>query len=102
MQATGKASLKDLRDFLLSLPKQSSQMRNLLQQIDLNTGTVPLPIPSGVNAQQVTTHGTSGILLADNSMSLALVLWQTQGIIYVVAAATNNSTQLLDTANSLR
>ena len=102
VQATGKASLKDLRDFLLSLPKQSSQMRNLLQQIDLNTGTVPLPIPSGVNAQQVTTHGTSGILLADNSMSLALVLWQTQGIIYVVAAATNNSTQLLDTANSLR
>ena len=102
VQATGKASLKDLRDFLLSLPKQSSQMRNLLQQIDLNTGTVPLPIPSGVNAQQVTTHGTSGILLADNSMSLALVLWQTQGIVYVVAAATNNSTQLLDTANSLR
>jgi hypothetical protein len=102
VQATGKASLKDLRDFLLSLPKQSSQMRNLLQQIDLNTGTVPLPIPSGVNAQQVTTHGTSGILLADNSMSLALVLWQTQGIVYVVAAATNNSSQLLDTANSLR
>ncbi len=102
VQATGKASLKDLRDFLLSLPKQSSQMRNLLQQIDLNTGTVPLPIPSEVNAQQVTTHGTSGILLADKSMSLALVLWQTQGIVYVVAAATNNSTQLLDTANSLR
>lgn len=101
VQATGKASLKDLRDFLLSLPKQSAQMRNLLQQIDLNTGTVPLPIPSEVNAQQVTTHGTSGILLADNSMSLAAVLWQTQGIIYVVASATNNSSQLLDAANSL-
>lgn len=102
VQALGKASLKDLRDFLLSLPKQSSQMRTLLQDIDLNSGTVPLPIPSEVNAQQVTTHGASGILLADNSMSLAMVLWQTQGIIYVVAAATNDSTQLLDTANSLR
>lgn len=102
VQATGKASLKDLRDFLLSLPKQSSQMRTLLQQIDLNSGTVPLPIPSGINTQQVTTHGTSGILLTDNSMSFTVVLWQTQGIVYAVAAATNNSSQLLDTANSLR
>ena len=101
MQASGNATLKDLRDFLLSLPKQSSQMQNLLQHIDLNTGTVPLPIPSEVNAQQVTTHGASGILLADNSMSLALVLWQSHGIIYAVGAATNNSTQLLDAANSL-
>jgi len=102
VQALGNASLKDLRDFLLSLPKQSSQMLDLLQHIDLNTGTVPLPIPSEVNAQQVTTHGASGILLADRSMRLALVLWQTHGIIYVVGAATSDSAQLLDAANSLR
>jgi hypothetical protein len=63
VKALGNASLKDMRDFLLSLPKQSSQMRDLLQHIDLNSGTVPLPIPSEVNAQQVTTHGASGILL---------------------------------------
>ncbi|MFL5626859.1 MAG: zf-HC2 domain-containing protein [Ktedonobacteraceae bacterium] len=102
VQALGNASLKDLRDFLLSLPKQSSQMRDLLQHIDLNTGTVPLPIPSEVNAQQVTTHGASGILLADSSTRLALVLWQMHGIIYVVGAATSDSAQLLDAANSLR
>jgi hypothetical protein len=76
VNALGNASLKDLRDFLLSLPKQSSQVRDLLQHIDLNSGTVPLPIPSEVNAQQVTTHGASGILLADNSMKLAMVLWR--------------------------
>jgi hypothetical protein len=35
-------------------------------------------------------------------MKLAAVLWQTHGIIYVVAAATNDSAQLLDAANSLR
>ncbi len=102
VQGVGNASLKELRDFFISLPGKSSQMQTLLRDIDLNTGTVPLPIPPQVNAQHVTAHGAPGVLLTDNSVSLGAVLWQTHGIIYVVATATSNATELLDTANSLR
>lgn len=102
IQATGKASLKDLMDFVLSLPRLSPTARMLLQDVNLNTGAVPLPIPPQVQAQQVTAHGAPGVLMTDSSMSLGAVVWQTRGIIYVVAAATSNSTELLGSANSLR
>ncbi len=72
IQATGKASLKDLRDFALSLPKLSSGARLLLQDVNLNNGVVPLPIPPQIQAQQVTTHGTQGVLMTDSSLSLGV------------------------------
>jgi len=101
IQATGKASLKDLRDFALSLPNLSSGVRLLLQDVNLNNGVVPLPIPPQIQAQQVEVHGTQGVLLTDSSLSLGGVIWQTHGIIYGIAGATSDSAQLLDSANSL-
>ncbi len=102
IQATGKASLKDLRDFALSLPKLSSGARLLLQDVNLNNGVVPLPIPPQIQAQQVTTHGTQGVLMTDSSLSLGVIVWQTHGIIYGIGGAISNSSQLLDSANSLQ
>jgi hypothetical protein len=102
IRATGKASLEDLRTFILSLPKLSSSARVLLQDVNLSTGVVPLPIPPQIQAQQVTTHGVQGVLMVDSSLSLGAVIWQTGGIVYMVAGATSDSTQLLDSANSLR
>jgi Putative zinc-finger len=101
IQATGKASLKDLLDFVLSLPKLSPGARLLLQDVNLNSGVVPLPIPPQIRAQQVTTHGVQGVLMTDPSLPVGAVIWQTRGIIYVVAGATNDSAQLMSTANSL-
>jgi len=101
IQATGKASLEDLRDFVLSLPKLSPEARLLLQDVNLNNGVVPLPIPPQIQAQQVTTHGVQGVLMTDPSLSLGAVIWQTHGIIYAAAGATSDSAQLLDSANSL-
>ncbi len=101
IQATGKASLEDLRSFLLSLPKLAPSVRVLLQDVNLTTGVVPLPIPAQLQAQSVTTHGVSGVLIVDSSLSLGAVLWQTGGIVYVVAGATSSGTQLMDSANSL-
>src|SRR6266700_264163 len=95
IQATGKASLKDLLDFALSLPKLSPGVRLLLQDVNLNNGVVPLPIPPQIQAQQVTTHGVQGVLMTDSSLSLGALIWQTHGIIYVAAGATSNGTQLL-------
>ena len=102
IRATGKASLEDLRNFILSLPKLTSSARELLQDVDLTSGVVPLPIPAQVQAEQVTTHGVRGVLLADSSLSVGGVLWQTGGIVYVIASATSDRSQLLNSANSLQ
>ena len=101
IQATGKASLEDLLNFVLSLPKLSPGARLLLQDVNLDSGVVPLPIPPQIQAQQVKIHGTQGVLMTDPSLSLGAVIWQTRGIIYVAAGATSDSAQLLDSANSL-
>lgn len=102
IRATGKASLEDLRNFVLSLPKLSPGARLLLQDVNLSSGEVPLPIPPQIQAQQVMTHGVQGVLMTDPSLSLGAVIWQTHGIIYMVAGATSDNAQLLDTVNSLR
>jgi hypothetical protein len=101
IRATGKASLEDLRNFILSLPNLKSTARVLLQDVNLTTGVVPLPIPPEIQAQQVTTHGVGGILMVDSSLSLGAVIWQTGGIVYMVAGATSDSAQLMDSTNSL-
>jgi hypothetical protein len=101
VRATGKASLEDLRSFLLSLPRLSSGARLLLQDLNLTTGVVPLPIPPQVQAQQITTHGVQGVMMVDSSLTLGAVIWQTGGIVYALAGATSDSTQLMDSANSL-
>jgi hypothetical protein len=62
---------------------------------------VPLPIPPQVQAQQVTTHSVQGVMMIDSSLTLGAVIWQTGGIVYALAGATSDSTQLMDSANSL-
>jgi hypothetical protein len=102
VKATGKASLKDLRDFLLSLPKLSPQMHSMLQKLDLEKGIVPLPIPSEFQTQQVTVHGAQGVLLVDDSLKAGGEIWQTGGIIYMIATTTTSGAEIQDTANSLQ
>ena len=101
IRATGKASLEDLRTFLLSLPRLSSGARLLLQDLDLTSGVVPLPIPPQIQAQQVTTHGVQGVMMLDSSLTLGAVIWQTGGVVYALAGATSDGAQLMDSANSL-
>jgi len=102
VQGVGNASLEELRNFFISLPGQSSPVRTLLGDIDLNTGTVPLPIPPQVNARQITAHGSPGALLTDNSLGVGAVIWQAGGVIYIVAGTTSNTSELMDAANSLQ
>src|SRR5437588_2012820 len=56
VRATGSASLQELRDVVLSIPGLPPQLVTQLRQIDLNSGVVPLPIPSGINSQSVTVQ----------------------------------------------
>lgn len=100
VQATGKASLKDLRDFLLSLPRLVPEMRAILQQLDLEKGIVPLPIPREVAAQQITVHGAPGVVLVDSSLKVGGLVWQARGIIYMIATVSTSSADLQAIASS--
>lgn len=100
--ASKSASLNQLRDFFVSLPDQSNEVRMLLQSVDLQNGVVPLPIPPQLHAQQVTAHGSSAVLVSEQSLKISAVLWQAQGIIYLLAAHTGSNSELLQTANSLQ
>lgn len=102
IRATGTATLNELRDFLLSIPGIPPSLASQLRGIDLNSGTIPIPLPPQITAQHVTIHGAPGLLLADNTPIGGGVLWQTHGMIYAVGGATGNATQLMETANSLR
>ncbi|MHB8596186.1 MAG: anti-sigma factor family protein [Ktedonobacteraceae bacterium] len=102
IRATGTASINELRDFLLSLPNIPPSLVAQLKSIDLNSGTIPIPLPPQITAQHVTIHGAPGLLLADNTPIGGGVLWQTHDMIYAVGGATGNATQLMETANSLR
>jgi hypothetical protein len=109
--ATGQSSLQELRDFVLSLPGLPAPLVTQLRQIDLNSGIVPLPIPSGVDSQSITVHGTSGLLLTSNVSTTieqikkfpagSAVVWQTHGIIYALGGTISNTNQLVTSANSL-
>jgi hypothetical protein len=112
VRATGSASLQELRDVALSLPGLPPQLVTQLRQIDLNSGVVPLPIPSGINTQSITVQGTTGLLLTSNISTTienlkkfpagSAVVWQTRGIIYAVGGTVSDTNQLLNSANSLR
>jgi hypothetical protein len=111
IRATGSASIQELRNVALSLPGLPAQLVAQLKQLDLNSGVVPLPIPSGVNSQSVTVRGTTGLLLTSNISTTieqlkkfpagSAVVWQTHGIIYALGGTISDTNQLLNSANSL-
>ncbi len=112
VRATGKASLEELRDVVLSLPGLPPQLVTTLKQIDLSSGVAPLPVPSGVNSQSITVHNTTGLLLTSSVSTTieqikkfpagSVVVWQTNGIIYAVGGTVSDTNQLVTSADSLR
>jgi hypothetical protein len=93
-------NLNELRTFLLSLPKLPNDLRHILQQFDVKSGTVPIPVPTNVNAQSVKVQGVSGLELSDSNLDM--LMWQTQSTVYVIGMSSGNQAQLLNTANSFR
>ncbi len=112
IRAIGSASLEQLQNFMLSLPGLPPSLVAQLKQVDIANGTIPLPVPAGIDAHSVTVNGTSGVLLNSNKTTTiesikqfpagsSMVVWQTKGIIYVLGGITTNTGQLLAAANSI-
>ncbi|WP_052888412.1 hypothetical protein [Thermogemmatispora carboxidivorans] len=112
IEATGKASLEDLRAFLLSLPGLPPSLVQQLRQIDLSSGTVPIPVLTGMSSETVTVQGQSGLLLTSNQLESSTkmtdlpvgeaVLWQAQGRVYLLGESSHDRSELLAVANSLQ
>jgi hypothetical protein len=100
INAEGDASFSDLHAFLLSLPKLSPDLHNLIAHIDVNSGVIPVPIPSGVNAQQVDINGAQGLALSYDKAGL--IVWQDHELVFLITAYGSDTDQLLNTAKSFR
>ena len=100
VKADGHASFSDLRSFLLSLPKLSSDTRNLLEHTNINSGVIPVPIPTEVSSQQTTIMGSPAVAL--NYSKYGLVFWQSNGIVYLIGSIGATPSQLLNAARSLQ
>lgn len=111
IRATGSASLEQLQNFMLSLPGLPPSLVAQLKQVNLANGTIPLPVPAGIDAHSVTVNGTSGVLLNSTKTTTvedikqfpvgSMIVWQAKGIIYALGGITTNTSQLLAAANSI-
>ena len=111
IRATGSATLEQLQNFMLSLPGLPPSLVAQLKQVDIASGTIPLPVPAGIDAHSVTVNGTSGVLLQSTKATTvegiknfpggSMIVWQAKGIIYALGGITTNTDQLLAAAKSI-
>jgi len=97
----GKASLPEMRDFLLSLPGLPPTVVSQLKQIQNWNETLPIPVPvDQVHWQSATFSGNPGLLLNDNSGVASAAVWHQGGHLYGVAGSLK-ATDLKRIADSL-
>ncbi len=103
VQGTNANALNDIRAFMLALPHLSPDVRDLWQSVDIQSGTIPLPLPTAqTNVARVSIQGVSGVLMVDSSIKYGGVIWQKNNIVYAILTNTSEGASILATANSLR
>jgi hypothetical protein len=85
------------------LGTEPAEAQRIAQSIDW-TSTLLLPIPQGFGTyREVTVNGVSGVLLEPfDSDAEAAVVWQQDGVVYVMRAGQLSADELLAQANSVR
>lgn len=79
-------SLDTLERYLLSMPNVSPNLAAQIRALGDIQNTVPVPVViAKQTARTVSVHGASGLAIGDNTGLGAGVMWQKNGIIYVVA-----------------
>ncbi|HEY8687490.1 MAG TPA: hypothetical protein VIO57_17960 [Chloroflexota bacterium] len=100
--ASTGADLKQLEDYVFSLPGTSQQLATELRSINDPTSTLPIPVPSSfAHADPVSIQGVQGEAIGDNTGVGSLVVWEKDGVVYAVGGALPLS-QVESIANSLR
>jgi hypothetical protein len=95
-------SVKELEDYVLSIPGISAQLAAQIRSIGDLTKTLPVPVVlDRQQAQQVQVQGVQGLGVGDQTGVGSGVLWEKHGVIYGVAGPMTVD-QVVAVANSLR
>jgi hypothetical protein len=79
-------SLNTLERYLLSMPNVSPDLASQIRALGDVESTLPVPVMiDKQTARSVSVHGSGGLAIGDNTGLGAGVVWQKNGIIYVVA-----------------
>jgi hypothetical protein len=96
------ASLDTLERYLLSMPNVSPQLAAQIRALSDIQNTVPVPVEiDKQTARRVTVNGTQGLAIGDNTGLGAGVMWEKNGIIYVVGGPLSMD-DVMAVANGLR
>ena len=96
------ASLDTLERYLLSMPNVSPNLAAQIRALGDIQNTVPVPvIVDKQTARPVQVDGASGLAIGDNTGLGAGVMWQKNGMIYVVAGPLSMN-DVMTVANGLR
>jgi hypothetical protein len=96
------ASLDTLEQYLLSLPNVTPELAKQIRALGDIQNTVPVPVViNKQTAQRVTVGGVQGLAIGDNTGLGAGVMWEKNGIIYVVAGPLKMD-EVMTVANGLR
>jgi hypothetical protein len=96
------ATVAELQAYLLSQPTVSPALAAQIRAMGDPSTTLPIPIPVGqAAAKSVSVHGVTGLFVGDSTGLGSGVLWQQNGLVYVVGG-TLTEAQTLAVANSLK
>ena len=96
------ASLDTLERYLLLMPNVTPELANQIRALGDIENTIPVPVViDKQTAQHVTVQGVQGLAIGDNTGLGAGVMWQKNGIIYVVAGPLKMD-EVMTVANGLR
>lgn len=102
VETFGGVDMAELREFLLSVPGLPPSLEAQLRAIDDWSNTLPVPIPVGTDvADKVTVNGQPGLLVADDTVKGAGVVWQEGGSIYFVGGSLSQE-EVMKIANSMQ
>jgi hypothetical protein len=96
------ATVAEIQGYLLSQPTVSPALAAQIRAMGDPASTLPVPIPVGqAAAKNVGVHGTTGLFVGDSTGLGSGVLWQQNGLVYIVAG-TLTEAETLAIANSLK
>ncbi|GAC1512407.1 MAG: hypothetical protein NVS1B3_16100 [Candidatus Dormibacteraceae bacterium] len=96
-----KVSVKDLEDYLLTVPGISAELSNAIKAIGDPNSTLLIPVPvQFATSSRVTVQGVNGVALGDNTGVGSGVIWLKRGVVYVVAGTVKQA-DALKIANDL-
>jgi hypothetical protein len=95
-------SLQTLEQYLLAMPNVSPQLAQQIRALGDIRNTLPVPVAiDKQSAQSITVQGVKGLAIGDNTGLGAGVMWQKNGIVYIVTGPLSMN-EVMTVANGLR